>query len=81
VRVHQECSALVQVVHINTEKIGFVLNPYDPCVANKIINGKISHKQRSVVEHIVALIEKQYGKMVVTYGDKHTYVGIDIEFA
>ena len=74
------------------EKMGFVLNPYDLCVANKTINGKqcticwyvddlkISHQQRSVVSDIINSIEAKYGKMVVTHGNKHNYVGMDITF-
>jgi hypothetical protein len=54
--------------------MGFVLNPYDACVANKMIN------ERLVVDNIIALIEEQYGKMVVTHGNQRTYVGMDIEF-
>ena len=30
------------------EKNGFVVNPYDPCVANKIVNGK----QMTVIWHV-----------------------------
>jgi hypothetical protein len=72
--------------------MGFVLNPYDSCVANKMINGKqcticwfvddlkVSHVQRSVVDIIIAAIEGKYGKMVVTHGNRHKYVGMDIEF-
>ena len=41
---------------------------------------KISHVKRSVVEDIIATIERSYGKMVVTHGKKHTYVGMDITF-
>jgi hypothetical protein len=45
--------------------IGFVLNPYDPCVANKMIGGlqmtlcwhvddmKISHKKKDAVDDMV----------------------------
>jgi hypothetical protein len=32
----------------NLESDGFVLNPYDPCVANKIVNGK----QMTVCWHV-----------------------------
>eukprot|EP00980_Cylindrotheca_fusiformis_P011531 scaffold2712_cov143-Cylindrotheca_fusiformis.AAC.5 len=72
---------------------GFVVNPYDPCVANKIMPDgsqctvcwyvddlKISHVDKAVVENIVTQIEKPYGKMTVTRGNKHTYIGMDIEF-
>lgn len=72
--------------------MGFVLNPYDPCVANKMINGKqcticwyvddlkVSHVQHAVVKQVISEVEKHYGQMVVTYGNKHTYVGMDIEY-
>ena len=41
---------------------------------------KISHVRRTVVDNVISTIEKKYGKMTVTRGKKHTYVGIDIEF-
>ena len=71
------------------EKIGFKLNPYDPCVANKIIDGnqcticwyvndnKISHIDSKVVQ-IIKEIEDDFGKMTVKRGKKHTFVGMDI---
>jgi hypothetical protein len=33
------------------EKIGFVFNPYDPCVANKLIDGK-QHTVRFYVDDL-----------------------------
>jgi hypothetical protein len=83
-------AAVVQAVHVNTG--GFVLNPYDLCIANKMINGeqcticwfvddlRASHEQRFVVDNIIATIKGKYGKMVVTHANKHKYVGMDIEF-
>jgi hypothetical protein len=74
------------------KKMGFEINPYDQCVANKVINGKqcticwyvddlkISHVDKNVVTQIILDIEKAYGKMTVTRGSKHTYVGMDIEY-
>jgi hypothetical protein len=72
---------------------GFTVNPYDSCVANKIMPDgtqctvcwyvddlKISHVLKSVVEDIVKKIEERYGKMTITRGDKHNYIGMDIEF-
>ena len=73
-------------------KMGFSLNPYDPCVANRTIHGrqcticwyvddmKISHERSSVVDKVIKEIEKSFGKMTVTRGTKHTFVGIDIDF-
>ena len=72
--------------------MGFKINPYDPCVANKTINGnqcticwyvddtKISHVSELVVDSIISDIESKFGKMTVTRGNKHTFVGVDIEF-
>jgi hypothetical protein len=72
--------------------MGFILKPYDTCVANKVTHGKqctiywyvddlkISHVDPSVVDGVIAKIEKRLGKMVVTRGSKHTYVGMDIHF-
>jgi hypothetical protein len=78
--------------HLSTTllKLGFKVNDYDMCVANKNINGnqctiawhvddlKISHVDPDVVSKVIEDIEKVYGKMTVTRGNKHTYVGMDI---
>jgi hypothetical protein len=56
------------------QEMGFTLNPYDLCVANKIINGKqctivwyvddnkISHVDPNVVTDVITQIEKKLGK-------------------
>ena len=74
------------------EEIGFTINPYDPCVANKMVNNeqcticwyvdntKISHKDSKVVDWVLNELEIRFGKMTVCRGKKHTFVGIDIEF-
>ena len=72
---------------------GFKVNPYDQCIANRdepdgtqctvcwyVDDLKISHVRKEVVEEVVDKIEARYGKMTVTRGNKHTYVGMDIEF-
>ena len=73
--------------------MGFKINPYDPCVVNKVIGGsqcticwyvddtKILHSDSKVVDSVISNIESKFGKMTVTRGDKHTFVGVDIEFA
>jgi hypothetical protein len=60
------------------EEMGFELNPYDSCVANKVIDGKqctvlwyvddnkISHVDPDVVTSIIEKIEEKFGKMRVT---------------
>ena len=65
-------------------KEGFKINPYNMCVANKKMKGtqiticwyvddlKLSHMSLKTVEEIITKIEERYGKMTVTYGNKHT---------
>ena len=72
------------------QEMGFELNPYDPCVANKIINGKqctigwyvddnkISHVDPAVVTSIIEKIEEKFDKMTVTRGKVHTFLGMTI---
>ena len=72
--------------------MGFVLNGYDPCVANKIINGsqctvgfwvddnKISHKDERVVTEVIKQLESHFGKMKVSRGREHTFLGMKIKF-
>ena len=74
------------------KRIVFVLNRYDCCVANKVINGdqctitwhvddlKISHREKTVVKEIIKEIEEVYGKMTVNHTDKHEYVGMHFEY-
>ena len=71
------------------KEMGFKLNPYDPCVANKDINGeqctimwyvddmKVSHKDPAVVEQILTEIEQTYGKLTIKRGKDHTFIGMD----
>ena len=61
-------------------------------MANKNINGsqrtitwhvndlKISHPSRTVVKSIIKSIEEIYGKIPVTEGDEHKYVGMVFKY-
>jgi hypothetical protein len=72
--------------------MGFKLNPYDPCVANLDINGKqctivwyvddnkISHVDKNVVSMIIKKIEDRFGKMTVTRGKSHKFLGMNISY-
>ncbi len=74
------------------QEMGFKLNPCDTCIANKTIDGKqctiawyvddtkISHKDDKVVTSVTDLIEERFGKMTVTRGRKHVFLGMDITF-
>jgi len=78
---------------VNTlQKVGFELNPYDACVANKMIEGKqctiswyvddnkIYHMSPAVVTKIIEYIESKFGKLTVTRGKEHVFLGINIKF-
>jgi hypothetical protein len=72
--------------------MGFELNPYDLCVANKTINKKqftivcyvddtkISHADPTVVTTIIEAIEQKFDKMTVTKGTEHVFLGMNITF-
>ena len=74
------------------QEMGFVLNPYDPCVANATIKGsqctivwfvddnKISHKDPAVVHDVVQRIEAKFGTMTKTEGDEHEFLGMKLLF-
>jgi hypothetical protein len=52
--------------------IDFIINPYDPCVANKIIEGeqmticfhvddcKLSHRKKTVVDRMIRYLQQEY---------------------
>ncbi|GAX21402.1 hypothetical protein FisN_28Lu124 [Fistulifera solaris] len=78
------------------KRMGFELNPYDWCVANKTIEGsqctilwhvddlKISHTNPDVVTGVIELINKEFGKeepVTVTRGKKHEYLGMTLDFS
>jgi len=78
------------------EARGFVINEYDWCVANKMINGtqctivwhvddlKLSHIDPKVVDEIIASLQSEYGKiskMTVRRGKIHDYLGMTLDFS
>ena len=77
-------------------KWGFELNPYDTCVANKMIKGsqctilwhvddlKISHVDANVVTEIIDLLESEFGKeapLTKSRGKIHEYLGMVLDFS
>ena len=75
--------------------LGFEINPYDGCVANKTINGsqcmlawhvddiKASHKDPKVVDWIIDTLKKEYGNeapLTVSRGKIHSYLGMQLDF-
>ena len=79
---------------------GFIFNPYDPCVANKVINGKqmticfhvddckLSHVDPKEMDRMIEWLKQEYesifedgsGKMSVSRGKIHTYLGVTLDF-
>ena len=72
--------------------MGFEINPYDMCVANKTINGKqctltwyvddnkVSHVDQTVVDEVIGKIEERFPGLTVTRGNKQTFIGIKMRF-
>ena len=76
------------------EEFGFKFNDYDPCVANKMVNGKqmtvtfhvddlkISHVDQLELTKMTIWLGKKYGnKLVVHRGDVHDYLGMDLDYS
>jgi hypothetical protein len=74
------------------QRQGFVLNPYDTCVANKVIGGhqctiiwhvddlKISHVSSTVVTNVLRTLQDKYGDLKITRGKVHEYLGMKLDF-
>ncbi len=78
------------------EKIGFEFNPYDPCVANRQVQGKqhtvrfhvddlmSSHVNKKVNDEFLEWLNKMYGehgKVKATRGKVHDYLGMVFDFS
>ena len=74
------------------EDFGFEVNPYNPCVANKMVNGsqmavtwhvndlKISHVDSGKVTKFLNHFTGTYGdRMTVNRGKVHDYLGMDMD--
>ena len=72
--------------------LGFEANPYDPCVANRDINGKqmticwhvddlkISHEDEKEVTKVIEWLRGKYGELRVSRGKVHEYLGMTLDF-
>lgn len=71
-------------------KMGFTLNPYDKCVANKITKGKqctivwyvddvkVSHVDKAVVENVIKGLEEEFGSVNPVFGNEQEYLGMKL---
>mgnify|MGYP000939170828 CR=1 FL=1 len=72
------------------ETMGFELNPYDKCIANKNINGKqlticwhvddciVSHAEEDVLEEFSKKMIEEFGNMDIIKGRQHDFLGMKI---
>ena len=76
-------------------KMGFKINFYDPCVANKVVSGKqltvcwhvddlkVSHVNKHVITKFIQKLNWLYGKkdkLTVSQGKYHHYLGMYLDF-
>ena len=78
------------------EKVGFVVNPYNPCIANKVVDGsqmtviwyvddlKILHVKTKCVDNFIywakSMYEDKVGKVKASHGKQHNYLGMEMDF-
>lgn len=74
------------------ESVGFTINPYDPCVANKTSYGsqmtvvwhvddlKVSHMDPARVTKFCEWIQTIYGPCKVDRGKVHEYLGMNLDY-
>ena len=74
------------------EKDGFVINPYDPCVANKVVDGKqmtciwhvddlkVSHVSPDELTGFGAWLKDKYGDCKEHRGKIHDYLGMELDY-
>jgi hypothetical protein len=80
---------------MDLQQYGFKLNPYEPCVANKVVNDKqmtvswhvddlkVSHAEKAVVDDFLVWIQQTYGKLAevkMTRGKLHDYLGMKLDY-
>ena len=75
------------------EAYGFKINPYNPCVANKMLGGKqltvcwhvdnlkISCVDANEVKKMIQWLESEYGEMHGSCGKRHDYLVIWLDYS
>ena len=76
--------------------LGYTINPYDWCVANKVVNGKqhtigwhvddflMTHEDPTVNDGLISWFQEKYGKLTpltVHRGSVHDYLGMTLDFS
>ena len=82
-------SALQWYKLFSVKDLGFVLNSFDKCVANKMVNGKqltiawyvddciASHMEKTVLDEFGKVMIKEFGEITITTGSEHDFLGMD----
>jgi len=80
----------------SVERIGYEVNPYDPCVANKVLCGKqhtiswhvddikSSHVDPKVNDEFYEWLQSEYGQVkpvTSTRGPRHDYLGMTLDYS
>jgi hypothetical protein len=73
------------------EATGFVSNPYDPCVFNKIVEGEqitvafhvddllVTSKPEAAISNLIDSLESRFTAVTAERGDKHSYLAMTIK--
>jgi hypothetical protein len=88
-----ESALLWYSLYVSTLKgMGFIVNPYDRCVANAMIDGKqctivwyvddnkLLHMSEDILTDVIGKIKIHFGELVVSRGRKHTFLGMNLVF-
>ena len=82
------CSGIISTT---LEGLGFEINPYDMCVANKVIedtqftiafyvdDNKLSHKNPELISDIMNEAKIHFGGLSGVRGNKHNLLGMNID--
>ena len=86
-----EPALLYYNLYVKTLKyLGLIINKYDICVSNKMIDGKqctivwyvddnkLLHVDPNVVTYILEEIKDNFGDMIIRRGDTHNFLGVPI---
>ena len=72
------------------QKEGYVINPYDMCVANKEVGGKqckiawriddniVTHDDEKVLDNVIEMISEHFGELTITKGEEHKFLGMSV---
>jgi len=87
-------SARLFYLHLKSslESLGFIKNPYDDCIFNKLVNGvqcsisvhvddlMITCTSQKILDDTVSSLTKIYKEIKFHYGEIHTYLGMNFIF-